>query len=166
MSIAGNMIGSYSQIGKTFIITDEEGNELNAVVTDKEVILTANAATDIRDGTVAVTDEGIVTGSKIIPSYHTYEGTQLITAGSQFKIRNIYDGYTKLQALVCAFNTSLLDSVLTEKVVINDNVYNVQSVVSVSLVDKQDDAGYINLGITNDSSDMKILRYFYYKEIY
>ena len=32
--ISGNMVGSYSQLGKTFIITDADGNELTGVVTE------------------------------------------------------------------------------------------------------------------------------------
>ena len=35
MSISGNLVGSYSQIGKTFILTDENGNELTGVVVDQ-----------------------------------------------------------------------------------------------------------------------------------
>lgn len=75
-----------------------------------------------------------------------------------------YD-YTKLQVVVCSYNTSLLDSVSAEKVVINDCLYNVGSTVAISNVSKNADTKTINLGITNSSSDTIVLRYFTYKEI-
>lgn len=61
MPIYGNMIGGFSP-AKTFIIQDEEGNELIGVVTDSVHILTATDA-DIIAGKVAVTEDGIVTGT-------------------------------------------------------------------------------------------------------
>ena len=36
MPIYGNMVGAYSQMGKTFILEDENSNEMTGVVTDKE----------------------------------------------------------------------------------------------------------------------------------
>ena len=62
MSISGNLVGAYSQMGKTFVLVDEEGNEITGVVVGKEVILTATAD-DIVKGKVAGTDDGIVMGT-------------------------------------------------------------------------------------------------------
>lgn len=59
--IVGRMAGCYSPIGKTFILTDENGNELTGVTVDQKQIFTANL-NDIRDGKVAANDEGVVTG--------------------------------------------------------------------------------------------------------
>ena len=61
MPIYGNMIGGFAP-AKTFIIQDEEGYELIGVVTDSVHILTATDA-DIIAGKVAVTEDGIVTGT-------------------------------------------------------------------------------------------------------
>ena len=169
MSIAGNMIGSYSQLGKTFIITDEDGIEYTGVVTDKEVIFTANAATDIREGTVAATDEGIVTGSAVVPNYETTTGVKIITSGSEFKItltwHDMYD-YTKLQCIICKYNSSINDSVAADRVFIGDDVYGANSVISMATVTKNRDEKSIDLNLTNTSDGIYVVRYFTYKELY
>jgi hypothetical protein len=50
----------------TYIIVDENGYEIPAVLTEEEVVLTATAANDIRIGKTAVTEEGVVVGQKEI----------------------------------------------------------------------------------------------------
>lgn len=62
MKIVGNMIGTYSPIGKTFIIEDENGNEVVGVVVDTETVFTATAA-DIIKGKTAGTEDGVVVGT-------------------------------------------------------------------------------------------------------
>ena len=62
MKIVGNMVGCYSPIGKTFILEDENGNELTGIVVDQEVVFTATPA-DIVKGKVAGTDDGVVVGT-------------------------------------------------------------------------------------------------------
>jgi hypothetical protein len=62
MIIAGNMVGSYSQIGKTFTFVDADGNEVLGVVTDKETILTATDE-DVKKGKVYASDNGISVGT-------------------------------------------------------------------------------------------------------
>lgn len=62
MKIVGNMVGCYSPMGKTFIIEDENGNEITGIVVDQETIFTATAA-DIVKGKVAGTDDGVVVGT-------------------------------------------------------------------------------------------------------
>lgn len=62
MSICGNVVGAYSPIGKTFIIQDEDGNEITGIVVNQETVFTATAA-DIVKGKVAGTDDGVVTGT-------------------------------------------------------------------------------------------------------
>lgn len=168
-AIAGNMVGSYSQIGKTFILTDESGNEYTGVVTDKEVIFTAHADTDIREGTVAATDEGVVVGSAIIPNYETYTGTKLIRANGDFKItltlHDLYD-YTQLQCLICLYNSSMNNSVATERVVIGSSVYDVNSTIVAAPVTKDSNDKSINFNLTNTSDNRYVIRYFTYKELY
>ena len=60
--IIGNMVGSYSSMGKTFIIEDENGNELVGVVVDSEVVFTATDS-DVRQGKVYASDEGVSVGT-------------------------------------------------------------------------------------------------------
>lgn len=163
--ISGNMVGSYSQIGKTFVIQDENGNEITGVVVDQETVFTAGD-NDVREGMVYASDVGVSTGTKKIPSYNTTEGRKVITNGSKFVIPIPDYDYTRLQAIICSYNTSLDDSVSTEKVVINDNVYDVQSTTSLSVVVKDSVNSGIDLGITNTSGNVCLIRYFTYKEIY
>ena len=60
--IIGNMVGSYSPMGKTMIIVDENGNELLGVITEGEVIFTATDS-DVRSGKVYASDEGVSVGT-------------------------------------------------------------------------------------------------------
>lgn len=149
----------------TYLLVDEEGNEVPAVWVESDTVLTATA-NDIRDGMFAATDEGVIEGTKEIPLYYTQEGTAKIPVGSTMKI-NVYSdrcNYSKLQALICIFNTTIDDSVLTEKVSIDSKVYNVGStdVVSDVVVDAADQA--IDFGITNTGEEPVVIRYFTFTE--
>lgn len=163
----GNPIMASSALN-TVLLEDENGNEIaTGVVVGEKTIFTATD-NDVRSGLVYAGDEGVSTGTMVIPSYHTTEGSVAILPGNNCEIQlsnmDKYD-YTKLQVVVCSYNTSLLDSVSAEKVVINDCLYNVGSTVAISNVSKNADTKTINLGITNSSSDTIVLRYFTYKEI-
>lgn len=168
MSIMGNMVGAYSSLGKTIMIADESGNTLTGVVTDKEVVFTAQADKDIREGTVAATDAGIVTGTKVIPHYHTSHGAKGVPAGSQFTLRlnklDCYD-YTKFHGIICVWNTNLSDSVAADKIALLDYVYPVQSVEPISNITKDDATKSIIFNITNESNAPAVLRYMTLKEI-
>ena len=151
-----------------YILKDDAGNELVGVLTDVKPVLDATA-NDIRKGVTAVTEEGITEGTKVIPSYNTYEGYKLITPGKEFiillEVQDIYD-YTKLQCIICPINKTVSDSVAAEKVVINDNVYEVRSTESISSVTKDSTTKSIKFGIVNDTDKLYLIRYFTYKEIY
>ena len=60
--ISGNMVGSYSQLGKTLILEDENGNEVVGVIVDSEVIFTA-VDSDVVKGKVYASNEGVSTGT-------------------------------------------------------------------------------------------------------
>ena len=162
--ILGNATGGFG-FPKTYILTDENGNELTGVFVESETIFTATD-NDVREGMVYAGDSGVSTGSKYIPSYHTTEGYKIITNGSLLKIKSVDYDYTKLQALICSFNSNLSNSVATEQVSINNNVYDVRSTTIVSNITKNDTDGSIEFGIVNESGEPKIIIYFYYKEIY
>lgn len=166
-SIVGNIVGGGGSIPKTYILQTEDGQEIPAVLTEEEVDITATA-NDIRLGKIAVTENGVIEGSKIIPACHTRRGTVVVTDGSTLSItglsaNNNYD-FTKLQIVICTFNSSLSDSVGAEMVAIEDSVYNVQSTEALSTITKDHDAKAINLGITNNTGGPLILRYFTCKE--
>lgn len=149
----------------TFILVDENGNEVPAVLTRNEVDLTATA-NDIRDGSVAVTDDGVTEGTKEIPAYHTYDGSRLVMNKALLAVpHNDYD-YTKFQAIVCGYNTNSSNSVAAIKVAINDNVYNVMSTTPLAQLIKDHDNNRVSFGINNDSGGINIIRYIMYKEIY
>ena len=169
MSISGNLVGSYSQIGKTFILVDSDNNQLTGVVTDNIQVFDATD-NDVRLGKTYVSDSGAGTGINDIPAYHTFQGTRVITAGKVLTLPNLdskidnYD-YTKMQAIICDFNTNLINSVSAEYVCIDDNVYLVQSTDSLSAIIKNHGTKTIDFGIVNESTKTKIIRYFMYKEI-
>ena len=60
--INGNMVGSYSQIGKTLTFVDENGNEIAGVIVDSEVIFTATDS-DVRAGKIYASNDGVSVGT-------------------------------------------------------------------------------------------------------
>ena len=164
--ISGNMVGSYSQMGKTLLLVDEDGNEITGVVVNQETVFTAHD-NDVREGMVYASECGVSTGTKDIPAYKTTQSSILVLPGEAFSIPlSHYDkyNYTKLQAIITKFNTSVSDSVFTEKIVFEDCVYLVNSLTKVSDVLKNIDAKSIDLNLTNDTDDMYMIHYFTYKE--
>lgn len=153
----------------TYLLVTPGGKVIPATFVDAETDFNATA-NDIRKGTVAATGEGVTTGTKVIPSYHTVEGTKVIMPGRELKISLIgyqvphYD-YTKLQAMVCLYNKSLSDSVSTQRVTIGDSVYNVNSTEKASTIKKNSDTCSIDFGVTNDFETPCVIRYMTYKEV-
>lgn len=165
--IIGNIVGGKPLI-KSYILETEDGQEIPAVLTSQEVVFTATP-NDIREGKVAATGNGVVTGEKVIPSYQTCQGSKVVLPGETLSITNLtannnYD-YTKLQVIVCLYNTTLSDSVAAEVVAIDDGVFNVRSIDSISNVKKDHKNKSIELGITNNFEVPCVIRYFTYKEI-
>lgn len=150
---------------ETYTIITSDGEKIQAVVVGEEVVFTATAD-DIRAGTVAATGDGVTTGTKVIPSYHTEEGYVLIPNGSAFAIPmgELYN-FTKLQAIICPWAGSIAGSVAAEKVSLDENVFAVNSTESLSTVARDSENLEINFGITNESGSLYVVRYFTYKEI-
>lgn len=152
----------------TYILVDENGRELPAVFVENETIFDATA-NDIRAGRVAVTSEGVTVGTKDIPAYHTTEGFAVAPAGNEMEIfipvSDRYD-FTKLQAIICPYNTSTADSVAAEKVSIDGNVYEVGETTAIAAVAVDHESKTIKLGITNEGEHLCVIRYFTYKEEY
>ena len=156
-------------IPKTYILVDEDGNEVTATLVDQETVFDATV-NDVREGKVFATETGVKTGEKVIPSYHTSEGYRLITSGQKFETmsfaaQELYD-FTKLQVIICPYAGSIAQSVAAEKVAINDEVYAVNSTALVATVTKDSNTKKIDLGIVNETDIPYVLRYFTYKEIY
>jgi hypothetical protein len=163
--ISGNMVGSYSQMGKTLILLDENGNEITGVVVDQETIFTAGD-NDVREGMVYASDDGVSTGTKDIPIYYSTEGNKAIPNGKALKIIIPDCEYTKLQCIICSYNKNIQNSVNALQVVINDTVYNVQSIDAVSTVTVYVEGSAIDFGITNTTGSPILIRYFTFREVY
>jgi hypothetical protein len=162
--ILGNATGGFG-FPKTYILTDEHGNELTGVYVESETVFTATD-NDVREGMVYASDSGVSVGQKNIPPYHTTTGKRLIKAGADFTIvLNNYD-YTELQAMICNYGTSLVNSCSVDRVGINDNVYPVESTEVLSTITKDSSTRSINFGITNNTENKFVIRYITYKEIY
>lgn len=165
--IVGNAVGGMP-LAKSFILETEDGQEIPAFLTNQEIVFTATP-NDIREGKVAATGDGVTVGERYIPSYQTCQGTKVVLPGSTMTITNLntddsYD-YTKLQVIVCLFNSSLSDSVSAEVVSIDDKTFNVRSTDVVSTVTKNHNNKTIELGVTNNFEVPCVIRYFTYKEI-
>lgn len=157
--------GSYEPEDQTYILVDEDGNEIAGVLLDEEVDLTATP-NDIRLGTTAITDAGVTEGEKEIPNYLAEEGKRVIKSGDQLDIP-LYSEiceYTHLQAIICVYNTSTSNSVAANKVVIGDNVYAVGSTDVLATVTVDTNSQTIKLGLFNDSDSSLVVRYTIIKE--
>lgn len=166
--IIGNVIGGVVKTPQTIMLRDNNGNVFTAVATDELLNITATAD-DLRKDSIAITKEGLTVGTKVIPAYHTNQGVQIITPGSRAVITrldylDVYD-FTKLQALVCNFNSSLADSVYTTSIGIDKKVYNVLSTEQMAEVVINHNNKTIDFGFSNDTDKPIILRFFTYKEI-
>ena len=156
-------------IPKSYIFVDESGNEVARMLVAQETVFDAGV-NDVRAGKVFGTETGVKTGEKFIPSYVVREGYRIIPNGSEYNLTTLYDmdmyDFTKLQAILCPYNSSISQSVAAEKVAINEGVYAVNSTTLLSTVVKDSTTKSIKLGITNNSGSPSVLRYFTLKEIY
>lgn len=148
-----------------YLLVDDQGNEVPAVFVENETMFTATA-NDIRLGKVAASQNGVVTGKKEIPNYRAEEGYVTIKSGNAINIPLFSDmcEYTKLQSIVCGYNTTAQNSVSAEKVVINDKVYPVGSITALSNVTVDSNTQTIKLGLTNNSGSQIVVRYMIIKE--
>lgn len=165
--ISGNMVGSYSQMGKTFILVDESGTEITGVVTENVQAFDATAA-DVKIGKTFVSDDGCLEGTDT-KTYRVKFATYLIFPNENFSIPlqqyDAYD-YTDFNAMISVFNTTKFDSTSIEKIVIFDSVYNTGSNNSLSDVSKDKDTKSINLNIVNNTNNIYIVHYSTYREEY
>ena len=164
--INGNMIGIGSAPLKTLILTDENGNEITGVCVENLTVFDATT-NDVREGKTFVSDEGSQVGTKFIPPYYTLKGVKVIKSGNEFNmelsLRDMYN-YTAMQCVICKYNTSLSNSVETDKGVIEDNVYVTNSTTPISVLSKDHENKTVKLGIVNDSTVSYIIRFFTYRE--
>lgn len=163
--IYGNFVGGMG-IERTYIIVDDNGNEITAVDTDDENVMLDATPNDIRLGTAAATSDGYTPGEKYIPSYNTEEGRLIFKPGQPLRIDMFSDQcqFTKLQAIICEFNTSIDDSISAVMVSIDGKVYLSGTSENLATVVVDLEKQSIDLSIVNDTDKDVVLRYFTYKE--
>ena len=105
--ISGNMVGAYSQLGKTFVFVDESGAEVSGVVVDQEVLLTATDECVLFGKTYA-SDHGISVGTMEIPPY-TY--ALIDNTGLCYEIRSTSKNCDGLEGYIAIskYSTAYLD---------------------------------------------------------
>jgi hypothetical protein len=144
--INGNMVGGTAPI-KTVKIVDDDNNEFFGVVTGSEVIFTATD-NDVREGFVYASNDGISTGTKIIPSYHTRYGSKIIPANTEVRITTPEYNYSNLLVVIATYDTSMAKSVLSTYVSVNNAMYEVGSATKLSDITVDEANEQINLGFT------------------
>lgn len=163
--INGNAVGGITGYGKTFILTDENGNEVVGTVVDELTVFDAEPK-DVKIGKTFVSDNGVQEGTDT-RTYRTHHASYLVFPGESFSIPleeyNRYD-YTKFQAMIAEFNTTVLDSVSVVKILLDDFVYNVNSNNKLSNVTKNSQTKSVDFNIVNDTDRIYIVHYNTYKE--
>lgn len=157
---------AYSESETVYVVASDNDTAYAQLASQDVVALTATE-NDIRAGSLAVTEKGVVEGSKDIPPYHTKQGTVIVLPHEELKLQfytDIFD-YTGFQANVAKFNTEVNDSVDVEMVVINGKVYRTGSTEPISTVVKDSVNKNIDLGIINGDSK-SVIRYILFKEEY
>lgn len=133
--------------------------------TQEPVPLTATA-NDIRIGSVAVTDTGVVEGAKVIPTYQTKIGTRVIQANAAIVLpeSDKYD-YTKIQATIAVYGTKISNSVQVDKVTVDNSLYTANSTDKLSDLIKDHENAQVDFGIINGNTKA-VMRYSIIKEEY
>jgi hypothetical protein len=155
--ISGNMVGSYSQIGKTFIITDADGNELTGVVVDQETVFDATD-NDVREGKVYASDSGVSTGTKEIPVYYSNYGYKLVPANKEATIYIPRYNYENLLVTISTYDTNWDQSLNVTYISIDNGMYAVGSTTKLADITTDEEDQQIKLGIT--VNEKSALRYF------
>lgn len=161
--------GDVSADSVLFLATD---NGDMAYLTAPEILedspLTATAKQDIRVGTVAVTNDGIVIGEKNFPNCEITSGKIVIMPNMRLQIHlpenDLYE-YTEIQVIICEFNSTLDDSVKAEMVCMGNNVYKVNTTEVLSTITKNDVEKVIDFGIINSKDVPMVIKYFTYKVV-
>ena len=150
---------------KLIEIADGNGNTFIGAVTDSEVALDATRA-DVKVGKMFAANEGIQEGEDT-KTYRTTHASCLVLPGESFTIPldkyDIYN-YTKFQAMIAEFNTTQIDSISVNKIVLNDKVYNTNSTVKLSDITKNSSTKSVDLNITNSTDKAYVIHYNTYKE--
>lgn len=156
MSIYGNMVGTYSQLGKTFIIEDDNGNEIVGVITANEQVFDATPA-DVKLGKTFAYEGGVGVGTNASAAVAS---SCVIAPGAPLTIALDEYDYTKLQCIIFVHNNPANIVGYT----VDDSVFLIGSSEKVATISRNADAQLIDLNINNDSAQEYEIRYFTYRE--
>ena len=76
----------YDSSSAVYMLETSSGDKVYAQLASEEQVALTATANDIRIGTTAVTQSGVIEGEKDIPAYHTTTGYRYIPANTEFKI--------------------------------------------------------------------------------
>lgn len=147
----------------SYVLSNADGSKkIYAQLSSKEPITLTATENDIRLGSTAITNVGYTEGSKDIPAYHSTTGRKIILAGQNVAISLPRYEYTKFQATISNYNTSIDDSVEVVASTIEDSVYEAKSTTKLADITIDASSQSILLNVTADVKS--VLRYFTMKE--
>lgn len=163
MGILGNASGGFG-FPKSFVITDDSGNELTAVVTDEVKVFDATPS-DVRMNKIFASENGIQTGENTI-TYITTAGYQIFAPNSNISInlseRNKYN-YDLFQCMICLADLgNINNSVAAKMIAVNNGVYEVNSAIKIADISKNSESKSIDFNITNNSENYYLVYFFTY----
>lgn len=162
--IYGNATGGFG-MPKMIEIVDENENTYIGTVTDSEVIFDATRA-DVRIGKTFASSDGVSQGENTI-TYRTLKEEHLVLPQENFSIplsEHDFYNYTKFQAIITKYETSISDSNQAEKIAINDAIFNVSSAEKISDITKNDTTKSIDFNIINETDDIYLIHLFTYRQ--
>lgn len=128
---------------------------------EEKVDLTATA-NDIREGSVAVVNSGVITGEKFIPPYVAAYGTKFALADSEATLDGYETNYNQIMLSLAPYDSSINASTAVNYISIGDSLYEVGTGTKVSDITKDVDNDQIFLGITPTAKS--VLRFFVVRE--
>lgn len=143
----------------SYVLTNADGSARAYAVKSAEEAITLTATeNDIRLNTTAITNIGYTEGQKDIPAYHTQTGKKLVLAGAPVEITLEDYDFLHMHAMLCEYDTSIINSVLVYANVVEGVVYEANTANKLADITVDGDTKTISLGITADKKS--VLRYF------
>lgn len=164
MAYYGNPVGGFCY-PKTYILTDENGNEMaTGVVVGEKTVFDATPA-DVRVNKVFASDEGVLTGTDT-KTYRTTMASRIIKPGESLSIPltyyNAYD-YTKFQGVIVLHNSNYNTTVNTIGVTVGDSVFSIDT-SKLSNITKNAETKSVDFNIANTTTNTYEIFYSTYRE--
>lgn len=161
-SYAGLIDGLENPERVVYTVTLDGENEVFAQLYGEEKVQLTATPNDIREGSVAITETGVITGEKFIPSYISAHGAKLTPANKPVTLSSYESIYDQIMVTLAPFESSINESVAIRYVSIGDSIYDVTTGSKVSDIKKDIANEQIVLGIT--PTEKSVLRYFVLRE--